>query len=540
MRFDVMKRLFCAALAAALLCPAALAENPSDDVSGYNPFDPEGSAAAVFNNSTAAPAQSAQSDNPFGGEDLTLEPGYDAGAAVTATELFGTNAGSAASTDPFGTGTANTASTDPFGTGVTNTASADPFGAGAANTAASDPFGTGTAAAAPAASAAPAGTSDASNPFGAAPTLNVGPTATPLPSIGGYNPFDNSQAQVAIPMNAVMFVKDASLKLRAKADENSRIVTTVFFGQQLTVIATQGDWAQVQSPSGVTAYCLYNGLSNADPNVLNRQMYVQLNTTPLYKAPSQKMGRLRNLKKGDVVTLLAITSDGLWSRVSDGQNFGFIPTIYLDDTPAAEGTQVWCLNGSTAVMVNPDSWIQISSLSFGQSAYLVGYTANNTIAKIRSAKGYVAYCDASALTTVDPANLDTLVYVQATGKLLCTTTDAKAKINNVNKNVQFKLLGVDGSQYWALVKQGKRKAYIPFIYVNTQRLGNASRVVVATQDAPLYNSTDPNSGVLGTLPMGARMTLVGGNTQYAQVATITDGTTPPTTGYVPIEYLRGE
>ncbi|MBR1560473.1 MAG: SH3 domain-containing protein [Clostridia bacterium] len=493
MSYRAMKRLFCAALAALLLVLPALAENPSDDVTGYNPF-------TGIDDSPQVEAPAPILNNAFTGD--------------------------ATQGDPFAADTAT--ASDPFGVGTTTTDTSNPFGL-AADTGTTDPFGVGAAAT----------TDDALNGAAAVPAATVAPSN----AIGGYNPFTDAQSEpaVAVAPGTVMFVEDDTLRLRAKAAENSKVVGTVFYGQQLTVSATQGDWAQVVNANNVTCYCELNSLTVVDPNTMSKLMYAQLATTPVYKAPSQKMGRLKNLKRGDTVTLVAITADGLWSRVTnDNLTFGYVPTIYLDDTPAAEGTPVWCMSGSTAVMVNPDNWIQITTLSFGQSCWLVGYTSNNAVAKIRSAKGYVAYCDASALTTADPANMSTPVYVQATGKILCSSTGENANVYNVNKNVQLMLLGVDSSQYWALVRQGKRKVYVPYVYIDTDRAGNELRVVAATQDAPLYSANNTGSSVLGTLPLGTRVNLIGGDSRFAQVATIADGVSAAVTGYVPLQYLRGE
>ena len=218
---------------------------------------------------------------------------------------------------------------------------------------------------------------------------------------------------------------------------------------------------------------------------------------------------MKNLKKGDTITVVAITSDGRWCRVTDGVKNGFVPTVYLDDAPQATGTPVWCVAGSTAIIVNPDSWIEISKLSFGQEVFLVGYTSNNTVAKIRTAKGYVAYCDASALSTANPATLTTPVYAQVTGRILSSSTAEKARHYHINKNNRLTLLGIDSSQYWALVKQGRRKLYVPYIFVGTSRPGKNYKVVVTNQDAPMYQGPQANSAVLATLPMGTRLYLTG-------------------------------
>lgn len=469
MKIVELKKLLCALLALLMLAGCALAESPSDDVSGYNPFDPEGS--------------------------LDTETGDDTLAAFDLTPTTEATPLPASLSDPFGTG------------GAVLTATADPF---AADTAA-DPFGGVTV-----------------------------PTSTPVPvvSIPGNNPFDDSTAAAAVPTNAMMFVTASTLKIYNKAQEDARTLTTLVYGDQVSVTATQGEWAQIKTAKGATGYCLVNGLSSSNPATMAKQVYAQLNQVPVYKTPSTRSGRYSTLKKGDTITMQAITSDGLWSLVTDGTHTGFIPTVYLDDAPPAEGTAVWCSAGSTGIMVNPDAWVQISTLSFGQQARLVGYVSNNTIAKIRNSKGYVAYCDVAALTTADPATMNTPMYIQCSGKIMSRSASDTGHHINATKNVRVTMLGVDPTQYWALVKMGSRKLYVPFVFLGTERLGKHNKTVVLNQDAPLYQNGKSSSTVLGTLPMGTQLVLISAGNGYAKVSTISDGVTQVVTGFMPVQYLR--
>ena len=508
-----MKRVrlfFCGALATALLMPCAVAENPSDDVSGYNPFD----------------------------EDATFETPVEAAVPVTAATPL-------PMTDPFGTGSTGSASSalaDPFGAGDTAAAStslADPFGTGdtgAASSALADPFGASGVGTAPSALTDPFGVSAT-----AVPTMIPANTPVPLPAIGGNNPFDVGAAVPMTPTNAVMFVTASTLKISNRAEERAGTKATVAFGEQVTVTATQGEWAQVSTAKGVTGFCLLSGLSSENPSTMSKLMYAQLPQVVVHTSPTLRSGRVRVLKKGDTITMVAVTSDGQWARVTDGEKSGFVPTIYLDDAPSAEGNVVWCGAASTPIMVNPDAWVQLSTLSFGQQVRLVGYVNNNAIAKIRNEKGYVAYCDVSALTTVDPANLNMPVYAQATGRVLFSAASADAPHRyHLNKNVRLTLLGLDPSQTWALVKQGGRKLYIPYVFLGSERLNRNFRVVVVTQDAPLYQSAQADAAVLGTLAAGSRLNLTGGDGMYAKVATMSDGVTQSVTGFIALENIRAE
>jgi len=295
----------------------------------------------------------------------------------------------------------------------------------------------------------------------------------------------------------------------------------------------------VQTEQGLSGFCQLSSLSQADPNTMSKQMYAQVSKLAMSKSPTEKSGRVRTLQRDETVTVLAITPDGQWSRVTDGSKTGFVPTWCLDDAPYAEGTAVWCCLGSTDLMVNPDAWIRVSSLSYAQQVRLLGYLNNNTIAKIRSDKGYVSYCDVNALTTADPATLSTPVYAQATGYVLSNGTGSDASHFNLKKNTMMTLLGVDPNRNWALVKTGKRKLYIPYVFLGNDRPGKAYKVVINNQDAPLYQSYKEDAAILGTLPMGTRLNLLGGNGSFAKVSTVTSGG-QSVTGFIGIQYLRAE
>ena len=457
----MIKLILCALVAAALLLPCAAAESPSDDVSGFNPFDPEGSAGVA------------------GGELSPVAPAATPQAEGT----------------PFVQDSA--------------TSMADPFGSNAGN---------------------------------AGGTVSAVPT--PLPAINsGNNPFDSAAPAIPVPAQQVsktMFVTASTVKITNRAESKARRLVTVSFGEQLAMTALQGDWAQVQTSKGLKGYCPISALSETDPNTMNKQMYAQMNSVVIHTTPSTKSGRVRILKKGDTVTMTAITSDGQWARVTDGSKFGFVPTMYLDDAPSAEGTPVWCNMGATELMVNPDAWVQVGTLSFGQPVHLVGYVANNTIAKVRNEKGAVAYCDINALTTADPATLSTPVYAQASGRVMCSDTGSSPNYYNINKNVRMTLLGVDPSGNWALVKQGKRKVYIPFVFLGNERPNRNFKVVVSNQDAPLYQSAKSGAAILGTLPMGTRLNLMGGEHNLMKVSTISDGTVQAVVGYIDMRFVYSE
>ncbi|MBQ6375012.1 MAG: SH3 domain-containing protein [Clostridia bacterium] len=391
----------------------------------------------------------------------------------------------------------------------------------------------------PAATSPAIGTSPNGDPFAGAKTSDPFGLSQPT-SIPGYNPFDPdaSAAPSISASGTAMFVTTATVKVRRSPKDYARTITVLTFGQQVTVVGINDEWACVVNPNGKKGYCLANQLSATDPNTLSKLMYVQPPRLALSKAPAKRSGRYRWLNMGDTITMVAITDDGLWARVTDGSIYGYVPSFALDDQPAAQtGTTMWCSTSTTPLLVNPESWRQIGSLSLGQPVTLVGTLENGAIAKIRSSAGYVAYCDAAALTNANPVGMNTAVYAQVSGRILYHQASDEARTANIGKNAKLTLLGVDSSQYWALVKYGRRKYFTPYVLVAPTRVGKGYRTVTVSEDAPLYrNSTD----VISTLPAGTRVYLAGVSGTTAKVVTISDGVTPAAQGFVALRSLKGE
>lgn len=392
------------------------------------------------------------------------------------------------------------------------------------------------------------GASISGDPFGlnSATLINeFGVTSGTAVSDGySYSTFDGTPAQTTTT-NSTMFVSASALNILKEPQDSASVMTTVYFGQKLNVVITQGDWAGIENGSGVRGYCHLSALSSSNPDTMSKTMYTQLAKTPLYSKPHQKANKLRTYGQNEAVTVTAITSDGMWSHVRDanGQE-GFIPTIELDDAQVAQGVQAWCYSASTPVVVNPDRWTQITTLSFGQECYVVSYLNNNTVAKIRTSAGYVAYCAASALTNTDPVTMSLPVYVQVAGKLLYTTAEDNSTSIEIPKNTALTLLGVDSSQTWALVRSSKNNLfYIPYIFLGEAKAQKDSyKVVVATGATQIYKSTSTGSDVTGSVQEGTRMYLIGYSTNGigALVRIIADNATSEGEGYIPLKYLRNE
>ena len=378
------------------------------------------------------------------------------------------------------------------------------------------------------------------------PTPTPGPVVTPAPVDPAIaDPFGiesrGAEPEAAAPIGDIspgsqVYVSIGMLPLRETTSRDAGVVAVAALGQKLTVSAAQGEWARIQLEDGRMAYCETSGLALEDPVTLSRQVFAQMGGVNIHAAPSDDAQVIRVLNMGDVVTLTAVTSDGLWSRVTDGANTGFARTVCLDEAPAGAGTPVWCAVGATPVMVNPDHWTEIMRLSFGQPVELAGYWGGSSrIARIRTSGGYVAYCASSALTAADPLTMRATVYAQAGGSILFERPWTDAATASVSKGEAMTALGVDATQTWTLVEYGGRRAFIPYIFIGTAGPGDNARVVTAIRDTPFYSAPGE---IASTLPYGTRLYLVGGSAGIAAVYTIGDAGAPQDPGYVQWEDLK--
>lgn len=120
------------------------------------------------------------------------------------------------------------------------------------------------------------------------------------------------------------YVVSATLKVYKKASKSSKVLGVMAYGEKISVLATSGKWARIKNSSGSIGYCAKSGLSAKNPNTLNKKLYAKQDGVKVYKKPGTSSGVITKLKKNACCRAVALTPNGKWFRLKNGDKYGYV------------------------------------------------------------------------------------------------------------------------------------------------------------------------------------------------------------------------
>ena len=179
------------------------------------------------------------------------------------------------------------------------------------------------------------------------PIVNPGDIVDP--PVGGDDQPDNPPASgsefVTLPAAETVYViAEGALNLRAEPSTTSSIVGRVAFGKELERVAINDSWSKVIY-EGKECYAFSEFLTSDDIHATGytelaapQTMYVTANSLWVRYYPSMIEASIvpytehPGLHLGDVVSRVAISPDGTWSRVIINGNTYYVGSAYLSTT----------------------------------------------------------------------------------------------------------------------------------------------------------------------------------------------------------------
>ena len=332
------------------------------------------------------------------------------------------------------------------------------------------------------------------------------------------------------------YVYTYAMQVYEKPNVNSAIVETVPFAKPIMRIEVKKGWAQVYTTNHVMGYCNADLLTTTNPNRYNTKMYAQQHDLPVYRWPSISASLIDYMDRDEAVTMVAMTPLGDWLRVKKGDKYGYIQKPRLDYSKYSKGKDAWCMADSLVVYYDPDLDTEIGTIYFGQHVRLV--SKSNGWAKVRSPGGFIGYCDAGSLSTVNPNTLNYTVYTQAEGNFMFLSSTDLSGRRQLGINEPMTLLAVDSNQFWARVQFDKTIYYIPYVFLGTEKRLGDYKVVTARAGVNIREGTKKSSAIVVTVPTGTQMYLIGATDNRAKVTTLPDSKGKTYTGFVELQYLK--
>ena len=347
-------------------------------------------------------------------------------------------------------------------------------------------------------------------------------------------PVDGGQETPDLPFGMTVYVVSNTLPVYASASASAKLLGTMSMGESMALVSLYDEtWAQVRNSSGTVGYCLIEGLSTEDPNILNLPIYILETGARLYSKPLTSSKVLATLKQNAQYTAVTITLDGEWLRLKYGSSYGYLQTEYasvdevdpgVPDVP--QGT-VYIANNTLIAYASPTTSAKsLGTMSYGESMLLLD--VDDGWARIQNSSGAIGYCMYGGLTSVNPNNLNATMYAQSNGVKLYSkplTTATVSKTANINDALTVVAITTDG--VWARVSLGAGK----YAYAQTASIADTKQTVddsgiqdiskktvyISATTLAVYASTSTSSKSLGTMSFGESLTCTGTNSTWARV-----------------------
>ena len=138
----------------------------------------------------------------------------------------------------------------------------------------------------------------------------------------------DSTDSTSTDLSGTVYCVVTALPIYAGATASSQLIGYLYCGQSINCISVTGGWARIGTAKA-SAYCQVSGLSKANPNTLSQTVYINTDYAPIYKAPSTDTAIWMRLRANMSFTAVAVTPDGEWTRLQNGNYFGYIETKYI-------------------------------------------------------------------------------------------------------------------------------------------------------------------------------------------------------------------
>ena len=355
-------------------------------------------------------------------------------------------------------------------------------------------------------------------------------------SIANASAAPGATATPSASFSGTVYATATAVPAYKSASTSAKIAGYLYYGQSISCVAVSGNWAQLRTSSGVTAYCQVSGLSSANPNTLNQTVYINTNNAPIYKAPSTSAAVWMKLKKNLAFTAVAVTPDKAWTRLKSGSAYAYIPSKYVSasaatSAPTAAPTAAPSVTGTVYVTATTATIYQTASSSaksLGVASYGESLTLANTSgswAQVRTSSGVTGYCQMSALSTKNPNTYSQTVYINTDNAPAYRIASASSAVwTRLKKNASFTAVAITPDGDWIRLKNGSYYAYVPSKYVSTTEPDgeqSAEQTVYAIDTSvPVYASASTSAKSLGHIYLGQSVTLIGASDGWAKVRNV--------------------
>lgn len=275
--------------------------------------------------------------------------------------------------------------------------------------------------------------------------------------VSGYVPISQLSAEKPTPVKGTVYVQVNAAPAYAQASQSSKRVGTVYYGEPLTVLETDGEWSLIQNEVG-QGWVATSELDAANPNVAPVVCYSKRNGVIAYSGTSTSLRSLQTFACADVVQVVALTPDKTWCRVKLLDSYGYVQTADLDTTKPQAVTCYVRTNTVTAYKSRSTSSGKVGTVGYGTELICAEVIGNWALVKCGSAQGW---CAKSSLTTTNPNFTPQIWYVSPnTADILKYPATGAAKLGTMVRGQALSVVAATPDKTWARVEYNGGYGYL--------------------------------------------------------------------------------
>lgn len=326
----------------------------------------------------------------------------------------------------------------------------------------------------------------------------------------------------AFAASVKVYVSANTLPVYNRVSGQTVLLGTMSFGESMTCLAVNNNWACVKNASGAIGYCKTEGLTNIDPNKYSVKLYANASNVKVYAKPDTSSSVLKTIGLNDSYIGVAITSDSKWIRLKNGSSYGYVLAPQMSAEPVNSGAiayadTVYVGCNTLAVYAGArTSSKKLGTMAYGESMGLLG--TSGEWAKVVNSEGTVGYCKSVNLLTSDPNTLSATVFAASNGvKIYKKPTTSSGVLKKASQNESFTAVAATPDGEWLRLKNGSSYGYVRSEDVSYTSASTENTVYVSDNLLPVYAKTSTSSKKLGTMTYGESMELIEVNGTWAKV-----------------------
>lgn len=325
-----------------------------------------------------------------------------------------------------------------------------------------------------------------------------------------------STTPVGVSTQKTLYVTDNLLNVYQSASESATVLGTIAYGESYVSDVEQDGWYRISYDNG-NGFCKTSGMSTSDPNTLSNTIYINTGNIPIYRKPDVNSGVMMYLEKNSSYIARALTPDGMWYRLQNGQYYGYLQSQYVSSAPVSgDSYPVYIIaNTLNAYSTTSESSSVLGVMTYGESFTCTGVSGE--WAQIRNGDR-VAYCKTSGISAQNPNTLNQDITINADNVPVYRKASKSAEVMMyLSKGDSYRALARTPDGVWYRLQNGSYYGYVESIYIQGATPVGGNTVYISANTLPAYASPSESSSVLGMMSYGESMERLAVSGDWAQI-----------------------